>query len=144
MLTVALVIGIVVSLFLTELIGLTAGGIIVPGYIALLLDRPATLAVFLAIALATHGVLAVVGSHLMLFGTRRFAFAVLVGLTLSMCVQTLRPVLELPFSPWLGLGYVVPGLVAYHFERQGIVPTLLMIALAAPIVRLGVHLWTRI
>src|SRR4029077_2144646 len=42
-LTAALIIGIVVSLGLTELVGLTAGGIIVPGYVALLLDRPTAL-----------------------------------------------------------------------------------------------------
>ena len=40
MLTATLIIGVVVSLLLTELVGLTPGGIIVPGYVALLLDRP--------------------------------------------------------------------------------------------------------
>ena len=52
MLTAALIIAVVVSLALTELVGLSPGGIIVPGYVALLLDRPLALATFLLIALA--------------------------------------------------------------------------------------------
>jgi hypothetical protein len=54
-LTAALIIGVVVSLALTELIGLSPGGIIVPGYVALLLDRPLALAAFLMVALLSYG-----------------------------------------------------------------------------------------
>jgi hypothetical protein len=36
---------------------------------------------------------------------------------------------------WSAFGYLVPGLIAYHFDRQGILRTLLMIAIAAPLVR---------
>lgn len=140
MLTAALVVGVVVSLLLTELVGLTAGGIIVPGYVALLLDRPAALLGFLIVALASWGIVLALGSRLMLFGTRRFAVAVLAGLTLSAGAQLLWPVFDPPYVEWAGLGYVVPGLVAYQFDRQGVLPTLAMIAIAAPIVRLIVIL----
>ena len=72
MLTVSLVIGIVVSVLLTELIGISPGGIIVPGYVALVLDQPEALAGFLVISAATYGILLLLSKVLLLYGSRRF------------------------------------------------------------------------
>jgi gamma-polyglutamate biosynthesis protein CapC len=144
LLTAALVIGVAVSLLLTELVGLTAGGIVVPGYVALLLDRPGALLGFLIVAFASYGVILLLSTRLMLYGTRRFAVAVLVGMTLSLGAQWVRPLFDLPFVEWVGLGYVVPGLVAHQFDRQGVWPTLIMLAIAAPIVRLIIWLWVHV
>ena len=145
-LTPALVIGVAVSLLLTEWIGLTAGGIVVPGYVALLLDRPGALLGFAVVAFASYGIILLLSTRLMLYGTRRFAVAVLVGMTLSLGAQWLRvfPEFDLPFVEWVGLGYVIPGLVAHQFDRQGIWPTLLMLAIAAPVVRLILWLWVHV
>ena len=139
MLTAALTIGIVVSLALTEVIGLSAGGIIVPGYVALLLDRPAALAGFLLVAAASYGIVRALSMVLMLYGNRRFAVAVLTGLTLGAGAQWAS--LSAPlYVEWVGLGLIVPGLLAHQFDRQGILPTLAMLAIAAPLVRLIVVL----
>ena len=143
MLTAALVVGVVVSLLLTELVGLSAGGIIVPGYVALLLDRPAALVGFLLVALASYGVVLALSTVLMLYGTRRFAVAVLAGLTLSVGASWTFPLVDLNYVEWAGLGYIVPGLLGYQFDRQGILPTLIMLAIAAPLVRLIVVLVVR-
>jgi poly-gamma-glutamate biosynthesis protein PgsC/CapC len=132
----ALIIGIVVSLVLTEVVGLTAGGIIVPGYVALLLDRPTALAGFLVVALASYGIVRALATLLMLYGTRRFAIAVLTGLALSVGAQWASPQLAPAYVEWVGLGLIVPGLLAVQFDRQGILPTLAMLAIAAPLVRL--------
>ena len=120
MLTSALIIGIVVSLLLTELVGLTAGGIIVPGYVALLLDRPAALAGFLLVAAVSYAIVRALGTVLMLYGTRRFAIAVLAGLTLSVGAQWVSPLFVSPYVEWVGLGLIVPGLLANQFDRQGV------------------------
>ena len=134
MLTAALTIGIIVSLVLTEVVGLTAGGIIVPGYVALLLDRPTALLGFLLVATATYGMVRALGTVLMLYGSRRFAVAVLAGLTLSVGAQWAS--LSVPlYVEWIGLGLIVPGLLAHQFDRQGVLPTLAMLAIAAPLVR---------
>ncbi len=135
MLTAALTIGIVVSLALTEAIGLSAGGIIVPGYVALLLDRPAALAGFLVVALGSYGIVRALGRVLMLYGNRRFAVSVLTGLMLGVGAQWAS--LSAPlYVEWVGLGLIVPGLLAHQFDRQGVLPTLAMLAIAAPLVRL--------
>lgn len=143
MLTAALVIGVVVSRLLTEWIGLSPGGIIVPGYVALLLDRPAALLGFLIVAAASYGIVLALSTRLMLYGSRRFSVALLAGLTLSIGAQWATPFFNLPYVEWVGLGYIVPGLLAHQFDRQGVLPTLLMLAVAAPLVRLLVALAVR-
>jgi gamma-polyglutamate biosynthesis protein CapC len=134
-LTAALIIGVVVSLLLTELVGLTPGGIIVPGYVALLLDRPAALLGFLLVAFASFGIVLALGTRLMLYGSRRFTVAVLAGLTLSAGAQWAVPIYVPGYVEWAGLGFIVPGLLAHQFDRQGVLPTLMMLAIAAPLVR---------
>ena len=47
-------IGLVVSLFFSEMLGLTAGGMVVPGYMALYLDRPIIIMVTLAVSYLTY------------------------------------------------------------------------------------------
>jgi hypothetical protein len=79
----------------------------------------------------------------MLYGTRRFAIAVLAGLTLSTGAQWTAPLLMPNYVEWVGLGYIVPGLLAHQFDRQGVLPTLVMLAIAAPLVRLIVILAVR-
>jgi poly-gamma-glutamate biosynthesis protein PgsC/CapC len=143
-LTAALIVGVVVSLVLTELVGLSPGGIIVPGYVALLLDRPAALLGFLLVAAASYGIVLALGTWLMLYGRRRFAVAVLVGLTLSVGAQMIPPLFVPSFVEWVGLGYIVPGLLAHQLDRQGVLPTLLMLAIAAPLVRLVLILAVRL
>jgi poly-gamma-glutamate biosynthesis protein PgsC/CapC len=143
-LTAALIIGIVVSLVLTQAVGLTAGGIIVPGYVALLLDRPTALVGFLLVAVTSYGIVRALGMVLMLYGTSRFAVAVLAGLTLTVGLQWASPLFLSPYVEWVGLGLIVPGLLANQFDRQGVLPTLLMLAIAAPLVRLILVLVVRL
>lgn len=139
MLSATLTIGIVVSVIATELVGLSPGGIIVPGYVALMLDRPQALVGMLVIAAVTHLVVRLAANTLFLYGTRRFSFTVLVGVTLSFAARSLFGPLPAAMSgllEWPGLGYIVPALLAHQWERQGVLPTLLLLAVTAPLVRL--------
>jgi poly-gamma-glutamate biosynthesis protein PgsC/CapC len=135
-LTAALSIGVVVSLILTEAIGLVPGGIIVPGYLAMILDRPAALFTTLILTALTWLLLKLAARFMVLYSRRRFGVAVLIGLALSSGMQLLRPQLTgLPLE-WTGIGYVVPGLIAHQCDRQGIWQTVVAIAISVPVVRL--------
>ena len=136
MLTASIAVGVVVSVVLTELIGLSAGGIIAPGYVALLLDRPRALATLILLALACFALVRLAALWIMLYGSRRFGAAVVVGLALSTGLAAMGSGIDALPLEWSGIGYIVPGLVAHQFDRQGIWQTLLMLAIAAPIVRL--------
>ena len=136
MLTASLTVGVVVSILLTELIGLSPGGIIVPGYVALILDRPAALLGLLLLTGATYWTVRLLARFVFLYGSRRFGMMVLVGLAYSVGAQLLRVNVQLTAIEWVGLGFVVPGLLAHQWDRQGVLPTMLMLAVAAPLVRL--------
>lgn len=141
-------VGIAVAVALLELTGLVAGGIIVPAYVSTILGSPASLALLLAIALCVLLLIRGLEQVMPLYGTRRYGISVLLGGVLNAAAQSvLAPPLmhESIALEWSAFGYLVPGLIAHHFDRQGIVRTVLMIAIAAPLVRTLVlivaHFW---
>jgi poly-gamma-glutamate biosynthesis protein PgsC/CapC len=136
MLTTALVTGIVVNILLHEITGLAAGGIISSGYVAIILDQPIQLAILAVLVAATFGLMRLLSWFLILYGARRLGVTILVGVALSTGAQHVRVEAGPAFVEWGGLGYIIPGLIAYHCERQGVLPTLAMLAIAAPLVRL--------
>src|SRR5690606_2094439 len=90
MLTLTIGIGVAVSLALFQITGLSAGGVISPGYIALVLDRPGMLVTILLAAFAAWGVLLLLSRYLFLYGTRRFGMTILIGLILTTGIQAAR------------------------------------------------------
>jgi gamma-polyglutamate biosynthesis protein CapC len=135
MLILTLVIGVGVSLALVELTGITAGAIIAPGYIALLLDQPKALLGVLVAVVGTHLIVTLLASPLFLYGTRRLTVSILVGAVLATGLGHLRGELISEMLLWAGLGYVVPGLIAHQWYRQGFLPTALALLIAAPLTR---------
>jgi gamma-polyglutamate biosynthesis protein CapC len=135
MLTLTLIIGIMVSLALVELTGITAGAIIAPGYIALLLDQPQALIGVLIAVVGTHVIVSLLSPWLFLYGTRRLAVSVLVGLVLATALAYVRGEFVSESLIWAGLGYVVPGLIAHQWYRQGFLSTAIGLAIAAPLTR---------
>ncbi len=135
MLTITLGLGIFVSVVLHALIGLSAGGFVTAGYIALVLDQWPTLVVVIGLALVIWACLHFAARWLFLFGPRRFGLAILLSLVFSAGLELIRPFFGPLGLEWRTIGYIVPGLIANQIDRQGVVPTLVMIAIAAPIVR---------
>ena len=58
-------IGMVLSLFLTETLGVTAGGIIVPGYIAMNLENPERLVITFGISIITFLLVKLLSQYIM-------------------------------------------------------------------------------
>ena len=61
MVEISIGLGIVLSLVLSETLGVTAGGVIVPGYIALYLNQPLQVGVTFAVAILVRGIIQVLG-----------------------------------------------------------------------------------
>jgi poly-gamma-glutamate biosynthesis protein PgsC/CapC len=132
----AMGLSLVAAILAFEIAGLSPGGLIVPGYLALLARHPAALAAIavasLIVLLATKGI----ARQIILFGRRRFVLMVLLGVV---CLRGIELAFRLlPAGPVevLGLGYLVPGLIANDMEKQGILPTLLMTVLVTAAIRL--------
>jgi poly-gamma-glutamate biosynthesis protein PgsC/CapC len=130
-------IGLVVSLLFTETFGVAAGGMIVPGYLALHLTRPLTVLMTIAAAFATYAVVHALSSFTILYGRRRTVMMILIGYAMGGAVRLLST--EVAAVGTLDLdvvGYIIPGLIAIWLDRQGVVETLAALITASSVVRL--------
>ena len=140
MLVEAIGLSLVASLLSFELIGLSPGGLVVPGYLALVASRPQGLAVIAAAALITLVLVKAISEYVVLFSRRRFVCMVLVGLLCMRGLELLGAGMPSLMPEAVGLGYIVPGLLANDMEKQGILPTLLATTLATAVIRLALIL----
>ena len=135
-------IGLVVSLLYSELFGVAPGGIIVPGYLALAIREPLTVALTFGVALLTYFVVRVLGTVAIVYGRRRNVLAILIGFGLGTLARTLvgagTPLGELGIDV---VGYVIPGLLAIWMDRQGVVVTVTSAVTASIATRLAGLLW---
>lgn len=136
MIVEAIGIGLVISFLLTEWLGLSAGGLIVPGYFALFADHPERIAISLVVALLTYGVLRGISQVTILYGRRRFMAAVLIGYLLGGACRLLVADLGLLTYDLRVIGYIIPGLIANDMVKQGIWKTVFAVLLASILVRL--------
>lgn len=117
-------IGLLISLAVIGLTGVYPGGIIVPSYLVLFLSEPERIVGTLLAAGVTLGAYLLASRWLILFGRRRFVFLLLVGGICSMVWRLVLPGLFPVTLEYTVIGWVIPGLIASHFERQGVLVTL--------------------
>jgi poly-gamma-glutamate biosynthesis protein PgsC/CapC len=129
---IAIAIGIAVSILFYEKLSLVPGGVIVPGYVALTLDRPYMLLSTFAVAIVTLFALKKLSNYLVLFGRRKFSFMMLMSFVIAWGIQSLVAMVLTAYQvPSIGptgifqvIGFIIPGLVANSMERQGITKTI--------------------
>jgi len=131
MIVETLLIGLVLALLWAEITDISPGGIIVPGYFALYLDRPLRAAATLAVALLTLAIYRFLARRLILFGRRRFVLMVLVGAVLSQAWLLVLPRLFAAPVELRVIGWVIPGILASSLARQKVLPTLASLAAVA-------------
>jgi poly-gamma-glutamate biosynthesis protein PgsC/CapC len=134
----AIGLGLVTSLLFTEAVGFAAGGFVVPGYIALYLDRPFQVLGTVIAALLTFGVLKLCAQFLLIYGRRSLVLAVLVGFLFGALTSRIPTLTFASFEAGVAaIGFIIPGLLAYWMSRQGILQTLAAMIVAAVLVRLA-------
>ena len=131
-----IVAGVAISLIFAELTGLSPAGLIVPGYIALSMQTPHRVVYTLAVAVAAWGCARLLSRWMILYGRRRFAVLVLLAFAIDTAVSSLG---LLPYDPGL-IGVLVPGIMAQEMEKQGLVKSLLSLAVVVGILVL-IMMW---
>ena len=124
--------GVAVSLIFSELTGLSPAGIIVPGYIALALQTPRRVAYTVTIAILAWLCAKVIARWTILYGRRRFAVLILLSFLLNTLIADSG---VLPYDPGM-IGVLVPGIMAQEMEKQGIVKSMLSLAVVVGILAL--------
>jgi len=134
--------GLVVSLLFSELFGFAAGGLVVPGYIALYFNHPVPVVTTLAVALASFLIVKAVSAFAVVYGRRRTVLTILVAYVLGFVVRYFlggHPEFHLEMAV---IGYIVPGLIAIWMDRQGAVETICTLTTASVITRMVLILVT--
>ncbi|UCE08056.1 MAG: poly-gamma-glutamate biosynthesis protein PgsC [bacterium] len=116
-------VGLLVSLIFISITGYYPGGIIVPSYLILFMDQPARIVGTLIAALLTVLCYKLASQYLILFGKRRFVFMILFGAIWTLLWLQVFPFIFPASLEFRVIGWVIPGLIANHFERQGIIVT---------------------
>jgi poly-gamma-glutamate biosynthesis protein PgsC/CapC len=151
LLSASIGIGLAVSLMFSEMFGLAAGGMVVPGYIALYLNRPVNVILTILAALVTFFVVKSLSTFIIVYGKRRTVLMIVIGY-LVRGLFTLIPLWQSEnlylLSEKFGdvtatfdvIGYVIPGLIAIWMDRQGVWETLAALITSAVVVRLTLML----
>lgn len=143
----SLSIGFIVSMVFMEIFCLFGGGLIVPGYIALKLNDPISMGLTIVVSLLTYFSVKGIGKITLLFGRRKYMIllfmAFIIGGSLNYVMSFF---VDQGFNLQLShlgenevfgvVGLVIPGLIAYWFDRQGILVTCSTLLCTAGIVRL--------
>ncbi|MCX6225586.1 MAG: poly-gamma-glutamate biosynthesis protein PgsC [Bacteroidia bacterium] len=116
-------IGLLLSLVFIAVTGYYPGGIIVPGYLVLYSDQPLRITGTIIAGLMAYLIYRLASRYLILFGKRRFVFLILISAVLSFSFSYLVPVIFPASLELKMIGWVIPGLIANNFDRQGIIVT---------------------
>ena len=130
-------IGMVLSLFLTETLGVTAGGIIVPGYIAMNLESPDRLIITFGISILTFLIIKLLSKFIIVYGKRRLVLALLIGFLLGYLSRSENMITAgLGTTDFIVIGNIIPGLIANWMDRQGVLRTISTVLITAGITKL--------
>lgn len=134
LLPISIGLGLLVSLLLAETLGIAAAGMVVPGYVALLLGRPTSLVLMLLASVITYGVVRSAGAWVVIYGRRRTALSILIGYLVGAALASLVP--SLGGATERTFGYIIPGLIAIWMDRQGLFVTIISLTICSVLVRL--------
>ncbi|NQV37555.1 MAG: poly-gamma-glutamate biosynthesis protein PgsC [Candidatus Marinimicrobia bacterium] len=137
MIEITVGLGIALSLLLSEFLGVTAGGIIVPGYIALYLHQPLQVVVTFLVAILVYGIIKFFSRYMFIYGKRRIVLAIILGFLFGYISRNFL------FSPYDAvsfavIGNIIPGLIANWMDRQGMLKTIAVVLVTAILVKLMV------
>lgn len=129
--------GLGLSLVFSETLGLAAGGMVVPGYLALMIHHPLRILGTVLVSLATYYTVKFLSNYSFIYGRRRTVIIILVGFAFGWLSRSLLILKFATLSLEMEtIGLVIPGLIASWMERQGVVETICIMIIAAIGVRL--------
>ena len=135
MVEISIGLGIILSLVLSEALGVTAGGIIVPGYISLFLHQRVQVFSTFFVAILVWLIIKGLSKVMFLYGKRRIVLALILGFFFGYLSRIIYVDTESIQSVAV-IGNIIPGLIANWMDRQGVVRTVSVVLLTAVIVKL--------
>ena len=135
-----LLLGLILALLFAELTDISPGGIIVPGYIALHLDRPWRVLATLGAAFLCLLLYKLLARYFLVYGRRRFVLLLIAGAVVAQAWALAAPGLFSPAAEIRVIGWVVPGILANSLLRQKPLPVLGALAAVSVLTYFAVRL----
>ena len=136
--------GMIFSLLLSEIVGLTAGGIIVPGWIAIHLHNPMSIFITFLISIIVYLIVQLISKFVFIYGKRRLVISLLLGFIFGLIFNSfIVDYLLLNDTYIYSIGFIIPGMIANWMNRQGVIRTITVIMITAPIVQLIIIVLTQ-
>lgn len=122
---IALILGTFLSLLFVEFTGILPAGIVVPGYLALVVHQPLYILIIFLVSLITYLIVIFgIGKITILYGKRKFSAMILMAIIVKITLYYFFPQLPSGLVELSALGVIIPGLIANTIQKQGVVPTL--------------------
>jgi len=129
--------GLVISLIFSETLGLAAGGMVVPGYIALMVHHPTRILGTVIVALVTFWAIRFFSNFMFIYGRRRIVLVILLGFAFGWLSREFLIIKYEGISVEMqAIGFIIPGLIANWMERQGVIQTIATMVIAAVLIRM--------
>jgi gamma-polyglutamate biosynthesis protein CapC len=130
----ALFVGIVVGYLYYEMIGVSPGGVIAPGYFALFINQPDKIMMTIISSLIVWAGVQFLSKRLIIYGRRKLLLAILIGFFLKLVVEVWIQPIAILHIDLQSIGYIIPGLIANEMTRQKILPTLFSLGIVTILV----------
>lgn len=135
----AFIVGVLASVLVYERFHITSGSIVVPGYVAVFVLQPLILLITLINALFSYWMVnKVLSKRFLLDGRNKFSTIMIISALVQVVLLKVSPTTpylwESNIPLLVGVGYLVPALIAHDFGRQGIKPTMRAVGMASALV----------
>jgi poly-gamma-glutamate biosynthesis protein PgsC/CapC len=89
------------------------------------------------VAIAAYLIVRVIAHYMLVYGRRLLIISILIGYLIGYATKLFPPInLSRNYIDISTIGFVIPGLIAYWFNRQGILETLSAMIIVSVLVRL--------
>lgn len=133
----SIAIGLLLSILGAELLGLSAAGLIVSGYLAYYLDQPVQIAVIVLATSLTFLTEQIIQHITILYGRRLLALDVLLSFCYVAGIEKFLLMLGPPIAFMIDpIGYFIPALIVIYIGANGLFLTTISVALLTFVTRL--------
>lgn len=141
----SVIVGVIVTMLFYERVQLTTGGVIVPGYLALFIPQPHFILMTMVTAWLTWLIVnRVIARRYILYARRKYEIEILTALSLTAVWFGIAQFLigiDPFFEGLLGIGFIVPAILAHDMFRQGVRQTTVAVLVNTAIIGLFVFVF---
>lgn len=119
-----IIIGLIIAIIFYEIVQISPGGLIVPGVLAMYIQRWDWILASILIAILTYYIVKILSRYLLIFGKRKFVLFITISLLLSYLVSLLTSYLPFSWANISVIGYTITGILASNIDKQGMKKTL--------------------